>query len=130
MVDGDTLVVNIDGNQEKVRLIGINTPESVSPQEYRNTPEGKEASNFAKETLEGKVVAVEYDVEPIDKYGRILAYIYVDGKMFNETLLEKGYARTARSGKNVRYKEHFLALEEEAKADGVGFWALSESPWR
>lgn len=89
IVDGDTIVVKIGGNDEKVRLIGIDTPESVHPDGSRNVEYGEIASNFTRTHLEGKEVSLEFDVQERDRYGRILAYVYLDGKMFNKTLLEE-----------------------------------------
>ncbi len=78
VVDGDTIVVDNNGNEEKIRMIGVNTPESVHSDESKNTPEGKEASDFTKTQLkEGMTVYLQYDEEKEDQYGRILAYIWL-----------------------------------------------------
>lgn len=61
-------------------MIGVDTPEFVAPQKEANVEEGRIASDFAKELLEGKLAQIEYDVQERDRYGRILAYLYVDGK--------------------------------------------------
>lgn len=123
VVDGDTIILDMDGTEERVRLIGIDTPESVHPDASRNVPYGKIASAFTKEQLEGKTVTVEYDVQERDKYGRILAYVYLDGKMFNETLLEEGHAKVATYPPNVKYVEDFTALQEQAREEKKGVWA-------
>lgn len=121
VVDGDTYEIFIDG-KEKVRLIGVDTPESVAPQKERNVEEGRIASDFAKELLEGKLAQIEYDVQERDRYGRILAYLYVDGKMINEILLEEGMAQTATYPPNVKYADRFREIERAARESGKGFW--------
>lgn len=110
VVDGDTIVATVNGRSEKIRFIGINTPESVHPNKSKNTEEGRQASAFTKEQLQGKEVLLEFDVQQRDKYGRLLAYVYLNNKMFNETLLEKGYAKIATYPPNVKYVEKFKAI--------------------
>ena len=113
VVDGDTIVVLMDGKKEKVRMIGIDTPESVHPDKSRNTPMGKIASKYTKDNLEGKYVTLETDVQERDKYGRVLAYVYLDDKMFNKTLLEEGLAELMTIPPNVKYSEDFKKIEAE-----------------
>ena len=88
VVDGDTIVLS---NSEKVRLIGVDTPETVRP----NTPVeyfGKEASAFTKKMVEGKPVRLEYDWQQRDKYGRLLAYVYlIDGTFINAEIIKQSY---------------------------------------
>ena len=120
VVDGDTLIVYIDGVRTRVRLIGINTPESVAPEEERNTEEGVIASDYVKTLMEDAdyEVWLEYDNERYDQYDRTLAYVYIDydGEvvMLERILLEEGYAETVRFGTNDRYYEEFCELEAEA----------------
>lgn len=123
VVDGDTIIVNMYGVEERVRLIGVDTPESVHPDEDRNVKYGDIASDFTKEKLEGKKVTFEYDVQEKDRYGRILAYVYLDGKMFNKTLLEEGHAKVATYPPNVKYVDDFIALQEQAHENKRGVWA-------
>ena len=117
VVDGDTLIVYIDGVRTRVRLIGINTPESVAPEEERNTEEGVIASDYVKTLMEDAdyEVWLEYDNERYDQYDRTLAYVYIDydGEvvMLERILLEEGYAETVRYGTNDRYYDEFCALE-------------------
>lgn len=133
VVDGDTAHVRLtrSGVVEKVRFIGINTPESTN----RHEPYGKEASAFAKARLGGKTIHLEYDVDLRDRYGRLLAYIWMrppgDGGvadvrtgMFNATLLIEGYAQVATYPPNVRYVEVFRVLERQARAEARGLWGL------
>ena len=121
--DGDTIAVLMNGQEVKVRFIGVDTPESVHRNESLNSPEGKESSNFTKELLEGKQVYLEYDVDKEDDYGRILAYVYTEDKvMVNALLLEKGYAKCMSIKPNNRYADMFSGIEKTAKETGIGFW--------
>lgn len=127
VVDGDTLKVNIDGSTITVRLIGIDTPESVYPDENKNTAQGKIASDYVKELLACSSVRLEYDAEKYDKYKRVLAYVYLeDGTMLNALLLKEGYAKTLTVEPNTKYEEYFSRLQEEAKAANEGFWSAGE----
>ncbi len=124
VVDGDTVV--LDGN-EKVRLIGVNTPETVDP---RKPVErfGKEASAFTKSLLEGKRVRVEHDVEPKDRYGRTLAYLFLeDGTFVNLRLVEGGYASAYRYPPNVKHAERFRDAERAAREARRGLWGARAS---
>lgn len=112
VIDGDTIEVNYNGTLEKVRLIGVDTPESVHPDSSKNTEEGILASDYTKEHLEGKQVGLEFDVQQRDQYGRLLAYVWVDGKMYNKTLLEDGVANIATYPPNVKYVDDFKAIVE------------------
>lgn len=123
VVDGDTIIISLNGKNERVRLIGIDTPESVHPDASKNVAEGELASNFTKKLLEGKSVALELDVQERDHYGRILAYIYIDDIMVNKLLLEKGMANVATYPPNVKYVDDFLDLERVAREQKIGFWA-------
>lgn len=123
IVDGDTIEVEIDGTTEKVRLIGIDTPESVHPDQERNVPYGPIASAYTKEHLAGRSVGLEFDVQERDKYGRLLAYIYLEGKMFNETLLEYGHAVVSTYPPNVKYVDRFTELQRQARENGYGLWS-------
>lgn len=129
VVDGDTLVINIDGVSEKVRLIGVDTPESVHPDSSKNVEYGKVASEYTKNTLENKSVTLELDVQERDKYGRLLAYIYSDGEMFNLKLIREGHAKVATFPPNVKYTEDFTAAQEEARKEGIGLWSYVEGTY-
>lgn len=125
IVDGDTFIVNIEGTETKVRLIGVDTPESVATgkNEYKNCEEGKEASDFTKNLIEGKQIYIEYDVDPNDDYDRTLAYVYLsDGTMLNKLLLEKGYARLMTIQPNVKYVDEFTKAQTIARENKAGFW--------
>lgn len=117
VVDGDTIVVDYNGVEEKVRLIGVDTPESVHPDSDKNTEAGILASDYTKQRLEGKQVELEFDVQQRDQYGRLLAYVWVDGVMYNKTLLKDGVANLATYPPNVKYVDEFTAIVE-ARNDG------------
>ena len=126
--DGDTYVIKAENSDEDitVRLIGVDTPESVAPSSYskENTEEGKEVSDIVKSKLhEGDTVFLEFDASTEDKYGRMLAYVYLeDGTMMQDWLLENGYARTATYPPNVKYADHFSEIQHKAVENNAGFW--------
>ncbi len=125
VVDGDTIIVRIDGEKTRVRLIGIDTPESVADESIKeNTPEGKEASEYAKNLLTGATVYFEYDEGRTDTYDRVLAYVYLSDKktMVNELLLQKGLAKTIVVQPNVKYKDRLAEAQQSAKENNEGFW--------
>ncbi|WP_152394971.1 thermonuclease family protein [Paenibacillus guangzhouensis] len=124
VVDGDTLDVEFNGKTERIRLLLVDTPETVHPSKPVE-PFGPEASKFAKETLSNQRVKVEFDVSERDKYGRLLAYVWIDGKMFNELLLEKGLARVAYVyPPNVKYVDQFRAIQSKAQKAELGIWSI------
>lgn len=124
VIDGDTIKVNIDGEVESVRFLLIDTPE-LNHAKYGEQPFAKEAKEFTQKLIENaEKVELEFDVgERKDKYGRLLAYIYADGKMVQEELLKNGLARVAYIyPPNTRYVDEFTAIEKEAKEKGIGIW--------
>ncbi|MEK6453885.1 thermonuclease family protein [Caldifermentibacillus hisashii] len=124
VVDGDTMDIQFEnGKEERVRLVLVDTPETKHPTKPVQ-PFGPEASAFTKEMLTGKNVQVELDVQERDQYGRILAYVYIDGKMFNELLLEKGLARVAVFPPNTRYVDEFYAIQKKAQEAKLGIWSI------
>lgn len=124
VVDGDTLKVRIGEQTEVVRLIGIDTPETVRP----DTPVecfGPEASSRSSELLpEGTRVSLVRDVEARDHYGRLLAYVYraLDGLFVNLSLVEQGYATVLTFAPNITHSERFVAAATEAERNGLGLW--------
>ncbi|WP_163537288.1 S-layer homology domain-containing protein [Gracilibacillus sp. YIM 98692] len=125
VVDGDTIRINLNGKEETVRLLLVDTPETVHPT-LPEQPYGAEASVFAKETLSvGKQIQLEYDGPERDHYDRLLGYIWVDGQMFNEMLLEKGLARYAYVyDPPYTYADQLKAAETEAKNANLGIWSI------
>ena len=128
VVDGDTIEARIDGQQDlaKVRLLGINTPESVDPRRPVQCF-GKEASNFVKQLMEGKRIALREDVQADDrdKYGRLLRNILLeDGTDVNALLIKEGYAYAYVSFPlNKERKAEMRRLEQEAKTAKRGLWS-------
>lgn len=123
VVDGDTFKIIYNQKEEKVRLIGIDTPESVHADKSKNTKYGKIASEYVKELLKSQNVKLEFDVSSKDKYGRLLAYVYLEnGEMLNEKLLKEGYAQMATYPPNVKYVENFKKMQKQARENKVGFW--------
>ena len=126
VVDGDTIKV---GN-ERIRLIGIDTPESKHSDESKNVPMGETAYVYLRDLIEGKEVELFLDVQERDKYGRILAYVYLadETKTFiNEQLVLNGYARVMTVPPNVMYEDVFVKGQEYAKENGLGIWEDYES---
>jgi micrococcal nuclease len=121
--DGDTFTATIGDETVKARLTGVDTPESVSPDENRNVPFGKIAAKFTSGQLLGKQITLKTDVSGYDKYGRLLAYVYLpDGTFYNELLVREGYARVMTVPPNVAHAEDFLAAEKAAREEGLGIW--------
>jgi micrococcal nuclease len=125
VVDGDTIKVRIGGRVETVRFLLVDTPETVHPSKPVQ-PFGPEASAFTKSVLNGAaVVELERDVSERDKYGRLLAYVYADGRSVQELLLERGLARVAYVyPPDIKYVDHYRAIQRAAQERGVGIWSL------
>lgn len=121
IVDGDTIIVRLDGQQQRVRYTGVNTPESVDPRRAVQCF-GKEAATRNRELVGGKTVWLEKDVSETDRYGRLLRYVSVDGVLVNAALVGEGYARAATYPPDVRYAERFRLLEQEAREAQRGLW--------
>jgi micrococcal nuclease len=124
VVDGDTIDVRVDGTKERVRLIGIDTPETKKP----NTPVqcyGPEASAFTTSLLPvGTALYLERDVEARDKYDRLLAYVYLtDGTFVNLQIIDQGYAHVLTIPPNVAHADEFLQGARDARAAGAGLWS-------
>lgn len=117
IVDGDTIEINYEGKTESVRLLLVDTPETKHPN-LPVQPFGPEASEFAEKTLAGKTVQVEFDGPKRDKYDRLLAYLWIDGKNFNKMLLENGLARYAYVyDPPYKYQETMKQRKAEQKID-------------
>jgi micrococcal nuclease len=125
VIDGDTLEIRYgDNKKETIRLLLVDTPETVHP----NMPVqsfGPEASQYAKDMLTDKKVQIELDVSDRDKYGRLLAYVWIGDRMFNELLLEQGLARVAYIyPPNVKYVDQFRDVQKKAQQAGLGIWSI------
>jgi micrococcal nuclease len=121
VVDGDTVEARIDGGVEDVRLIGVDTPETVKP----DTPVecfGPSASRYTHRLLEAQRVKLVLGVERRDIYGRLLAYAYIGHKFVNAELLRRGLSRTLAIPPNTRYRAHFERLQLGAARAGRGLW--------
>ena len=121
VIDGDTVEVGFRGRTVDVRLIGIDTPETVHPSEPVGCY-GRAASDFVTSQLEGRRVQLEFDVERRDQYGRTLAYIWKDGKLFNRVLVERGFAQVTIYPPDDKYEGRLRAAEDRAKGADNGAW--------
>lgn len=128
VVDGDTIDVLIDGREFRVRYIGIDTPETVDPRRPLECF-GREASERNRGLVEGRTVGLERDVSEIDRFGRLLRYVWTDPSigsgqalMVNARLVEEGYAAATTFPPDVRYAELFSTLEAQARSQGRGLW--------
>lgn len=123
IVDGDTIVVRLnDGSEWPVRLVGIDTPESVkqgSPVECF----GREASAALKALLDGQSVMLVKDVEDTDRYDRLLRYVYLGEEMANARMVANGYAHAYTYPPNVRHADLFVQLQREAREANRGLWS-------
>ena len=118
VIDGDTIELT---NGRRVRYIGINTPE-------RDQPYYNEAREANQRLVGGKQVQLERDLDSFDQYGRILAYVWVDGVMANQEIVKQGFANAFTVPPNVRYEAQIRAAEQEAREAGRGLWAGSDAP--
>ena len=124
VVDGDTIAVTIDGRREKVRYIGIDTPETKKP----NTPVqcfGKAAGHENERLVDRQNVRLVLDAEARDRYGRLLAYVYraKDNMFVNAELVRRGFATTLTVPPNVRFASLFSKLARDARRAGRGLWS-------
>lgn len=126
VIDGDTIVVEMDGTKSRIRMIGIDTPESVSPDESQNSEEGKIASEYTKKALpEGTKVFLEFDEKWYDRYGRLLAYVWLDENCdrdnyrdfltynYGAQLLQNTYCEAVSYAPNEKYQSWYEQLESE-----------------
>lgn len=141
VVDGDTLAVNVAGEEKRVRLILVDTPESVHPDESRNNEYGKLASDYtASQIKAGQTIYLQKDVSDTDKYGRLLRYVWLEqptdiedeaevrAKMYNAKLLLEGYAQIATYPPDVKYADIFTNFQREARESDKGLWGVEEEP--
>jgi len=134
--DGDTYLVEWNGKKEHLRLIGIDTPESKQNRKAKRdaarsgedisfiVDEGKRATEFVKSILKvGEQIGLEFDIQRRDRYGRLLAYVYLpDGRMLNEVIIRSGYANLMTIPPNVKYAERFRKAYKFAREHKLGLW--------
>jgi endonuclease YncB( thermonuclease family) len=127
VVDGDTMKVTLEdgrATEETIRLLLVDTPETVHPSKEVQ-PFGPEASAYAKRILTNQEVQLEIDVSERDKYGRLLAYLWIGDEMFNEMLLEEGLARVAYViPPNIKYIDQFRAIQQKSQKSAKGIWSI------
>jgi micrococcal nuclease len=121
VVDGDTVHVRIGARMEKVRHIGVNAPEVHHPTRGEE-PGGREATDVNRRLVDGRPVRLELDVQARDRYGRLLAYVWVGDTMVNAELVRLGYAQVMTVPPNVRHQALFLAMQRDARSAQRGLW--------
>jgi micrococcal nuclease len=136
VVDGDTLKVDYQGRSERIRLIGIDAPESADNlKAHRDAGrsgrdmqtiilQGRQAKAFVFSVVQpGDLFRLEFDVEKRDRYGRLLAYVYLpDGRMLNDLIVRRGFALTLTIPPNVKYQKKFLESLRKAREEHTGLW--------
>ena len=121
VVDGDTIYVRLGDRVEKIRYIGVNSPEIHHPIKGEE-PGGREAAEVNRRLVDGHHVRLELDVRARDRYGRLLAYVWVGNTMVNAELLRLGYAQVMTVPPNVRHQDLFIKLQREARDSHRGLW--------
>ena len=127
VVDGDTFWVD-DGSKEgaKIRLIGIDAPETRNTRHKKKGHLAKEVKSYVTDLIEGKWVRLEYDVRRMDQYKRTLAYVYLEDQTFlNAHLVEMGYATVDTHPPNIKFVDVFVAAQRKARQSGKGVWFAS-----
>jgi len=124
VVDGDTIHVQLGATREKVRYIGVDTPETKDPRRPVQCY-GRKAADFNARLVDGELVRLVRDVEERDRYGRLLAYVYRvrDGLFVNAELARLGYAQPLSIAPDVRHADRFAQLAREAREAGRGLWS-------
>lgn len=121
VVDGDTIVASVDGEDEYVRYIGVDTPETVKPDAPVQCY-GPKASDENHRLVEGRTVRLVFDHEVRDDYGRLLAYVYAGSRFVNGALIHGGYARTLAIAPNTSHAEQLNRFAAQAARAGRGLW--------
>ena len=123
VIDGDTFEIYLNNKIEKIRMIGLNTPESVDPNRGIECY-GIEASDRLKELLHGKIVNLESDEtqDYVDKFGRVLKYVYLDKKNINKQMIEEGFGFEYTFKKPYKYQIEFREAQKKAKQNSLGLW--------
>jgi micrococcal nuclease len=117
VIDGDTIVVELGGRSERVRYIGIDTPE-MNDKRDQVVARARAATEANRELVSGRTVRLEFDVQLRDKYGRLLAYVWVGDTLVNEVLVRQGYAELLTIPPNVKYADRLTAARRAAREGG------------
>jgi len=127
VIDGDTVILS---NNQKVRYIGIDTPETMEKTEtgfeYAPKPFSEAAKEFNRRMVEGQMVRLEFDVVKRDKYGRLLAYCFINDKMVNAEILRNGLAMLYTMVPNIKYVDLLVKAQQQAREDGLNLWQLDK----
>jgi micrococcal nuclease len=128
VVDGDTIVIRYSGKYEKVRLLCVDTPESVHPDKKQNIPMGKTASRYTQKKLTGKYVDLEFEIKRLGgNHERLPAYVFVDGQNLNLDLVRQGLSPYyTKYGKSEKYDSEFRAAEKLARKEELNIWGDTE----
>jgi len=124
VVEGDTIVINYGGKYEEVRMLCVNTPKPVHPDEKQNIPKDKVASRYTQKKLIGKYVNLEFEIKRLrGNHGRLLAYVFVDGQNLNLDLVMQGLSPyDTKYGKSKKYDAEFRVAEEQARKEKLNIW--------
>lgn len=126
IVDGDTIDAMVKGKKERIRMLRVNCPESVHPDRKRNISAGKAASEYVRKRLARKTIQLEAEGEERDRYGRLLRYVWLDGKNFCLELVRAGHSPFYTPYGHGRYAEQFRKAEKEARDAKRGIWGDPE----
>lgn len=127
VIDGDTIEVIMDNKKETIRFLLVDTPEMFDERWNGPQPYAQEAKDFVYDKLQGETVQIEKGIVERDKYDRLLAYVWLDGKTLQEMLLERGLARVAYVfAPNVKYVDSYRALQSSAQSKKIGIWSLED----
>ena len=125
-VDGDTAVFNINGTSTKFRFLAVDTPETIHPTK-KNEEFGKNASEYTCNKIKkAESIEIEYEDEKLDKYGRSLGWIWLDGSLLQKELIEIGYAEVAYIYGNYKYTQELCNIQTKAIENGYGIWSLAD----
>lgn len=121
IADGDTIHVLLNGRRERLRLIGLDAPEIAHP-DIAAECYGTASARFTRRSLEGRSVRLEFDVERRDRFGRLLAYVFHRGELFNQTLVADGFAIERSYPPNLAHQEELQRAEADARLHLRGLW--------
>lgn len=129
VIDGDTFwVQNSRADKFKIRLIGIDAPETRNVFYKKKQPYGKESKEYLTNLIDKQYLRLEFDVDSLDQYGRTLAYAYLENnEMVNELLLKTGNAQILTITPNIKFEEKFIMAQRFAREQALGLWGLELS---